>query len=240
MQGDDVGALEHLLDPAGALDAQLAKALGGDELVEGDHVHLEALRTLGDELADAAEADDAECLPVELSALELGAVPTAGGQRGVGLRNVAEEGENEGEGVLGGGDRVRFGRIGDDDPPPGRRRDVDVVDPGAGAADHLEPLGSVDQLGGHLGRGANQDRVVAGDRLAQLILGHLEAKVDVEALAQQVHARVGDLLLDQNPHLATPSTFSTTQSMQVVSASTSAGSTAGNIPTRSWLRPSLR
>ncbi len=33
---------------------------------------------------------------------------------------------------------------------------------------------------------------------------------------------------------------STTQSMQPVSASTSSGSTAGNIATRSWLRPSLR
>ena len=32
----------------------------------------------------------------------------------------------------------------------------------------------------------------------------------------------------------------TIQSMQAVSAETSSGSTAGNIPIRSWLRPSLR
>ena len=31
-----------------------------------------------------------------------------------------------------------------------------------------------------------------------------------------------------------------TQSMQAVSAATSSGSTAGNMPMRSWLRPSLR
>ena len=31
-----------------------------------------------------------------------------------------------------------------------------------------------------------------------------------------------------------------TQSMHVVRAATSSGSTAGNIPMRSWLRPSLR
>ena len=36
------------------------------------------------------------------------------------------------------------------------------------------------------------------------------------------------------------STFSIAQSMQAVSASTSAGSIVGNIPIRSWLRPSLR
>ncbi len=39
---------------------------------------------------------------------------------------------------------------------------------------------------------------------------------------------------------ARPSTFSITQSIEAVSASTSAGSTDGNIPIRSWLRPSLR
>jgi hypothetical protein len=34
--------------------------------------------------------------------------------------------------------------------------------------------------------------------------------------------------------------FPTTKSMQAVSALTSSGSTEGNMPTRSWLRPSLR
>ena len=66
---------EQLLELLGALDAELAEALGGDELVEGDDVHVEALGALGDELADAAEADHAERLAVELGALELGPVP---------------------------------------------------------------------------------------------------------------------------------------------------------------------
>ena len=91
-----------------------------------------------------------------------------------------------------------------------------------------------------LRRRADQDRVVLGDRLPQLLVGHLEAELDVEVLPQQLDAGVGDLLLDEDLHLATPSTFSIVQSMQAVSASTSAGSTAGNMPTRSWLRPSLR
>ena len=37
-----------------------------------------------------------------------------------------------------------------------------------------------------------------------------------------------------------PTILSTIQSMHAVSACTSPGSTAGNMPTRSWLRPSLR
>ena len=224
----------------GALDAQFAEALGGDELVEGDDLHLEGLGALGDELADPAEADHAERLAVELGALEVGPLPGAADERAVGLGHVAAERQHQRQRVLGGGDRVRFGGVGDDDAAAGRGGDVDVVDAGAGAADHLEPLGALDQLGGHLGRRADQDRVVAGDRVAQLLVGHLEPEVDVEVLAQQVDAGVGDLLLDQDLHGVTSSTFSIAQSMQAVSASTSAGSTAGNIPTRSWLRPSLR
>ena len=200
VQGDDVGAAEQLLERLGALDAELAEALGGDELVEGDDLHLEGLGALGDELADAAEADHAERLAVELGALELGPLPGAADQRAVRLGDVAAEGQHQRQRVLGGGDRVRFGRVGDDHAAAGRGRDVDVVDAGAGAADHLEPLAALDQLGGHLGRRADQDRVVAGDRLAQLLVGHLEAEVDVEVLAQQVDAGVGDLLLDQDLH----------------------------------------
>ncbi len=138
VHGDHVGAAEELVELGHALDAELAEALGGDELVEGDHVHLEGLGAFGDELADATEADDPDRLAVELGALVLGPVPAAVDEGAVGLGDVAEEGECQGEGVLGGGDRVRFGRVGDDDSATGRGGNVDVVDAGASAADHLE------------------------------------------------------------------------------------------------------
>ena len=51
---------------------------------------------------------------------------------------------------------------------------------------------------------------------------------DVEVRrAQQLHAGLANVLRNQDPHAAT------TQSMHAVSASTSAGSIAGNIPIRS-------
>ncbi len=75
VQGDQVGAAEQLLDAVDTVDAELAKALGGDELVEGDDLHLEALSAFGDELADPPEADHSERLAVELGPLELGPVP---------------------------------------------------------------------------------------------------------------------------------------------------------------------
>ena len=103
--------------------------------------------------------------------------------------------------------------------------------------------------------------MVGADPLRQLLIAPVEAEVDVEVLAQQLHAGVADLLLDEDLQApavragsraggrgrrgcalrgAHDASLSTTHSMQVVSACTSAGSTAGNIPIRSWLRPSLR
>ena len=52
VQGDDVGTAEQVLQGLGALDAELAEALRRDELVEGHDVHLEALRSPGDQLAE--------------------------------------------------------------------------------------------------------------------------------------------------------------------------------------------
>ena len=59
------------------LDAELAVALGADERVVGDDAHAEALRALRDELADAAEAEDAERLVHELDAARTSSAPTA-------------------------------------------------------------------------------------------------------------------------------------------------------------------
>ena len=152
--------------------------------------------------------------------------------------------------VLGRRDHVRLRRVGDDDPPFGGRLDVDVVHAHARAPDHAQVAGAVDQLGGHLRGRADQDAVVGADALGQLLLGPVDSHLDVEVLAQQRDARVADLLLDQDLQALARAgvrcggthweSLSTTQSIQLVSACTSAGSTAGNIPTRSWLRPSLR
>ncbi len=152
--------------------------------------------------------------------------------------------------MLGGGHDVGLGRVGDDDPAAGGSRDVDVVDADAGAPDHAQLTGPLDQIGRELGGRAHEDAVVLADPLGQLLVAPVDPEVDVEVLAQQIHARLADLLLDE--HLGPPvgggvggggahhAILSITQSMHAVSALTSAGSTAGNMPTRSWLRPSLR
>ena len=77
VDGDEVGLAVDVGAGLGLLDPELAEALGGHERVEGEHAHAEALRAGGDELADAAEAEHAERLLVDLDAAELRALPLA-------------------------------------------------------------------------------------------------------------------------------------------------------------------
>src|SRR5581483_7585071 len=118
-------------------------------------------------------------------------------ERGVGLRDVAGERDEEPDRVLGRGDDRGVRRVRDDDPASRRGLDVDVVDADPGAPDHLQPGGALDEVGGELGRRADDDRVVAADDLLERAL---RVDVDVEALAEEVDARVGDRLPDEDPH----------------------------------------
>ena len=120
-------------------------------------------------------------------------------ERRVRLRDVPREREEEGDRVLGGGDDGRLGGVRDDDPAARRRLDVDVVDADSGAADHLQPLGALDQRRVELRRRADDDRVVVADDRGEVRLAVL---VDVEALAQELEARFGDRLADEDARVA--------------------------------------
>ena len=97
----------------------------------------------------------------------------------MGLRDVAGEREQQGNGVLRGRDDGRLGRVRDDDPAAGRRGDVHVVDPDSRAADHLQPLRPLEKLRGDLRPAPDDQRVVLADPLRQVELG---VDVDVEPL----------------------------------------------------------
>ena len=57
VEREEVGGRVDLVRGGGLVDAELAVALGRHVRVVGDDVHAEAARALGDELADAAEAE---------------------------------------------------------------------------------------------------------------------------------------------------------------------------------------
>ena len=130
---------DELLE-AEQLHVDLPGPLGGDEGVVGHHLHPERRRPLGHQLADAAEADDAEHLVGQLHALPPAALPATLDEGGVGLRDVAGLGEEQRHRVLGGGEDVRLRGVHHHHALGGGGLGVDVVEPDPGPPDHHEVL----------------------------------------------------------------------------------------------------
>ena len=117
-------------------------------------------------------------------------------QRRVRLRDVARERDEQADRVLRGRDDGRLGSVRDHDPRRVAAFDVDVVDPDAGAADHLQTLGPLDQLRGQLRRRADHDRVVVGDRPPRAASPRRRRRRSGSAGARP---RLRDLLPDEDP-----------------------------------------
>ncbi len=197
VQGDEVGAGEQVVEVLDALDAEGDGALGGEEGVVGDDLHLQPDGARGDHRADVAAADEAEGLAGDLDAHEARLLPPAGAGRGVGGGDLPGAGEQHGDRVLGGGDRVAEGGVHHHDALGRGRGDVDVVDADAGAADDAQGAGLGDQVGGDLGRRADGEAVVAADDLGELrgVLAERRLEVDLDAaVAEDLHGGVGELV----------------------------------------------
>ena len=191
------------------LDAHLRGAGGLDVGVVGDDLHAEGGHPLGDQHADAAEADDAEGLLAQLDAGVLAALPLAVLERGVGRRDVAGGGDEQAAGELGGGDDVGGRRVDDHHAGLGGGGDVDVVEADAGAGDDLELPGGGDRLRVDLGRAADEDGVDVGDRGEEFGSVGAVAVPDLEVGAQGVDGGGRQLFGDQydgfasrGPHLS--------------------------------------
>ena len=162
VQGDEIGAGQQFVERH-PLNPEIDGALGRQERVVADHLHLEALRAVGDDRADIAAADNAKRLAAELDPHKARLLPLAGLGRAVGGGDLPRQREHHRNGVLGGGDGVAIGRVHHDDPALGGGRHVDIVDPDAGPADHLERARRSDQRRGHLGRRAHREPVIFTD-----------------------------------------------------------------------------
>ena len=180
VQGDEIGAAQEIVE-LDLLDAQLHGALGREEGIEGDDLHPQANRAVGDDRADVAAADHAQRLGVKLDAQKLRLLPLAGLRGAVGLGDLAGERHHQRDGVLGGGDGVAEGRVHHDDALGGGGLHIDVVDADAGAADHPKLGCRGDELLGGLGGGANGEAVVVLDDLLQLVLREPDLHVGVDA-----------------------------------------------------------
>ena len=198
VDGEEVGLGDDLVERQ-QLDAELAGPVGRHERVVGDEAHPEAAGPVGDELADAAEAGDAERLVGQLDALPAAALPAPGDERGVGLGDVAGLGQQQRHGVLGGRDDVALRGVDDHHAAARGRLDVDVVEADPGPADDEQVGAGGEHLVGDRRRRADDQGVGADDGVEQLVGGQPGAHVDLVAGgAQAVQPAVGDLFGDQD------------------------------------------
>ncbi len=151
-------------------------------------------------LSDPPEAEQPERLARQLLSGVARALPTACLHGGVCLGDVSPEREQEPDRVLGGRDNRRLRRVDDEYSQPRRGFDVDVVDSHAGAADHPEALGPLEQGCVELRPRADHDRVVVADDVLER---RVEVDVHVEARSQDLDAGLCDRLSDENPRHTT-------------------------------------
>ncbi len=94
VQRDDVGLGEQLRERGRMRDAELGRAFLGQASAPADHVHVERATDGGHELADVADADDAERRPAQT--VPDAALPAAAGMElGILARDVAYGRENQ-------------------------------------------------------------------------------------------------------------------------------------------------
>ncbi len=181
------------------LDAHLLRPVLRHERVVGHQAHAETLGTIGDQLADPAEADDPERLVAELDALPAAALPTPLHQRGVGLGHVARRRHQQRHRVFGRGDDVALRRVDHHHTTLGSGIDVDVVEADARAPDHHEIGTGSEHSIGHLGGRPDDQCVCPRNHRQQFVGGQAELHVDVVAEGTEpVEAPFGDLFGDQD------------------------------------------
>ena len=114
--------------------------------------------------------------------------------------DVARQGHQHRNRMLGRAGRVAGRGVHHDDPLPSGGRQVDVVDADAGPHDHLEPLLPFEQFGGELRGRANDDAVRLVESFADLFGRQAGADVDLDAglFAQQLQPCGGKVVGNQN------------------------------------------
>src|SRR5207244_13362754 len=126
-----------------------------------DDFHVQAGGAAGDLPADAAQADDTQGFAGQLRADEFGSFPFALADADVCGGDVPGQGQEHGDGVLGGADGGAAGGVQCPDTAASGGGDVDVVHTDAGANNGLEPAGILQQFGGEA-RAAAHDHPLGG------------------------------------------------------------------------------
>ncbi len=137
VQAHHVGTAQQLVERQ-QLHAQLLGPRLREVGVVRGQFHAEGSGQPRDVGPDPTQTDDAHRLAPQLRAGEAPAVPVPRPHTRRRERDLAEQREQQSERVLRRTHGVRARRVEHGDPPPGRRQEVDVVDPGAGPSDDAQ------------------------------------------------------------------------------------------------------
>ena len=113
------------------------------------------MSAIGDDPANIAESNDAEGFVADFDAGKFTAIPTPRFDGGVSCGDVASQGHQHRDGVLGGGHTVALRAVHHDDAAAGGGIEIDVVHADAGAADHAERGGLIDHFARDAGGAAD-------------------------------------------------------------------------------------
>ncbi len=199
VQGQEISGAENLFHRRGG-GGEFGHLLGREKRIVADDLHVETARGLQRyPAADLAQPDDAEHFPGQVRAEQLVADgEIAGPGLPVQLDEVARQGEDAADGVLGDRVGVGFRRKGHPYAQFGRLGHIDIVVAHPVARDDLELLAGLEHLGREKRR-ARQDGVavdhVGRNGLRRDAAAHLDL---VPPLAQVVFARLGHILRDQH------------------------------------------
>ena len=146
--------------------------LSGNERIVDQDLHVEGPQPGRHPRAHLAEPEHARRLAIELGAVDA-PVPLEPLERVVGRRDLADEGQQHAHGVLGRGDHVAVGRVDHHHALARAGVHVDVVHADPGPPQDAQPPRMAEELRGHRGGGARDDRLVVAEPRVQLLRGQL-------------------------------------------------------------------
>ena len=191
VQGDEVGLGQQLLQGE-QLDALAPGVVGRNEGVVPHQPHVKALGAVGHFRTDSAQAANAQGLITDFHTHELATLPLARLQGLVSGGDVSRQGQHQGHGVFRRRHGVAGGSVDHGDTGGGGCVQVDVVHADAGAGDHLQLLGRLDDLLGHLGLAAHHQPVIIADDRQQLRRLHSCFYVHIGLGLEQCHSLGSD------------------------------------------------
>ncbi len=163
MQGDEIGPRQQIVQ-FHLFHAHFRGAFFRQEGVIGDDFHLQPQRAVGNDRADVPRTNQAKGFVGDLGAHKTGFFPFASLSRGVGLGQLPRNGEHQGDGVFGSGDRVAKRRVHHDHTLFRGGGNVDVVHPDTGTGNNLQVFGGIQQFCGGFGGRADGKAVIGRDR----------------------------------------------------------------------------